>query len=69
MQIHPSITTLWVQSGEPIGSSQTVQSVINLGQWETVFLSDIVQFPVVYVEAQVPSLLPDDYDVGWRGAL
>jgi hypothetical protein len=57
LQIHLPITALQVQSGELFGSSQRVQSVINPGQWETIFLHDMVPFPVMYTEAQDPILL------------
>jgi hypothetical protein len=54
---------LQVQRGEPFGSSQLVQIVISQGQCGTVFLCDIIQFPVVYAEAQVP-VLSDENDGG-----
>jgi hypothetical protein len=38
MQNHLLITTLKVQSGEPFGSSQRVQNVVNPGQWESLSL-------------------------------
>jgi hypothetical protein len=69
MQISLSIITLLVKSGEPFDSSQSVQSVVNPGQWETVLPCDIVKFPVVYAEAQVPILLPDENDGGCPAAL
>jgi hypothetical protein len=63
MQIHLPIAALQVQSGEPFGSIQRVQSVVSPGQWEAVFLPDIVQFPIAHAEAQV-LVLPDEIDGG-----
>jgi hypothetical protein len=59
MQSHLPMTTFQVLSGKPFGFSQHIQSVINPGKWETVFFFDIIQFPVVHTEAQIP-VLPDD---------
>jgi hypothetical protein len=61
-QIHLLITDLQFQSAEPFGFSQRVQSVINLVQWEAVFLCGIIQFPAVHIQAEVPALLPDKND-------
>jgi hypothetical protein len=41
---HLPITALQVQSSESFVPRQLVQSVVNLGHWDTVFLCDIVQF-------------------------
>jgi hypothetical protein len=62
MQIHLPVTALQVQSGEQFGSCQHVQSVVNPEQWETVFLCDVVQFPLVHAEMQIPVLLLDEND-------
>jgi hypothetical protein len=58
MQIHLPITTFQVHGGKPFGFSQHIQSVANPRQWQTVFLCNIIQFPVVHAEAQIP-ILPE----------
>jgi hypothetical protein len=60
MQIHLPVTALQVQSEEQFGSCQHIQSVINPGLWETVFLCDVIQFPLVHAEAQIPVLLDEN---------
>jgi hypothetical protein len=39
--IYLPITGLHIESGEPFGSSQRVQRVVNPGQWKTVFLREL----------------------------
>jgi hypothetical protein len=69
MQIYLTVTAVQVQSGEPFGSSQHIQTVINPGQWETVFAYDTIKFPVVHAEVQV-TILPDENDgMMTRGSL
>jgi hypothetical protein len=53
MQIHLPIATLHIHSGEPFGSSERVQSVVDLGQWKAVPAYDIAQLPLVHAEGQV----------------
>jgi hypothetical protein len=63
------ITALQAESGEPFCSSQRAQRFVNPEQWETVFLCDVVQFPVVHEEAELLILLLDDNDGGLQGAV
>jgi hypothetical protein len=66
--IYLPVTVLKIESGEPFGSSQRVQFVVNSGQWKTVFLYDIVQFSVVQAEAEIPIPLPDQNYGGRPGS-
>jgi hypothetical protein len=56
----PSINHSSGPEWEPFVSGQRVRSVINPGEWDTALPCDIIQFPTVHTEAQVPILLDEN---------